>query len=88
MHLSFIANATTWDPENTITVGAGLYDGTTEYERDRIIVHEVLHLFFHEGFHRDLAKKFLPGEPTNFGSEIDASDAINTFLDSDCTTYN
>jgi RHS repeat-associated protein len=85
--LMVAANATTWDPENTITVGAALYEpGTTEYSRNRTIIHEVLHLFYHKGFHRDLASIFLPGGP-NFGSENDAKEAINKFLDSDCTDY-
>ena len=76
-----------WDTENTITVGSLFYaQGTTESFRNRVIVHELLHLLFHEGDHRIIAEKFLPGAPKIEGNAA-ASDAIDTFLDTDCTRF-
>lgn len=73
LHLLASSNASTWRRENTITVGAAFYF-ESPFDRDRIIVHEVLHFFY--GNHREIAEGFLGLEL----SDRAASDAINNFL--------
>lgn len=74
--------AGSWIQENTIAVGRRFYSEGIfgQYHRNRIITHEVLHLFYGTGNHGAIAKALFGYD----GPEFSASDAIDDFLDHGC----
>jgi hypothetical protein len=77
----FIGHAAqTFNKQNTIAIGAA-FDSLRPPEKNLTIVHEVLHLYFDELNHVNLAKDLDLG---TFKTEDAATKAIDDWLGSDC----